>query len=65
MNQQDLNMKFMQIAMNHLPEAKAMLDQKGIEVNMENLQPMLEMLMKVMTEAYELGREEAIQEKEE
>ena len=62
---QDRNMKFMQIAMNYLPEAKSMLDEKGIEINMEDFQPMLQVLMKVMTEAYELGKSEALAEKEE
>jgi competence protein ComZ len=52
------NMKFLQIAMKYLPEAKEMLDEKGIEMSMENLQPMIEVLMKVMSEAYELGKEE-------
>jgi competence protein ComZ len=61
---QEKSMKFMQIAMNHLPEAKAMLDEKGIEVNIENLQPMLQVLMKVMSEAYELGKTEALANKE-
>lgn len=60
---QERNMKFMQIAMNHLPEAKKLMDEKGIEVSMENLQPMLEMLLKVMDEAYELGKKEAKEDK--
>lgn len=52
-------MKFMQIAMKHLPEGKKFLDDKGIELNMEDLQPMLELLLNVMSEAYELGKEDA------
>lgn len=59
------NMKFMQIAMKYLPEAKSFFDQKGIEMDMESLQPMVDMLMKVMTDAYELGKEEALNEKSE
>lgn len=54
-----MNMKFMQIAMKYLPEGKKMLDQKGIELNMEDLQPMLELFMNVMAEAYELGKQDA------
>jgi competence protein ComZ len=54
----ELNMKFMQVAMSHLPEAKAFLEQKGIELEMEDIQPMLQLLMNVMNDAYELGKEE-------
>lgn len=54
----EMNMQFMQIAMNHLPEAKKFLDAKGIELNMDDLQPMLELLLNVMSEAYELGKED-------
>ncbi|WLD94903.1 ComZ family protein [Alkalihalobacillus sp. AL-G] len=56
---QERNMKFMQIAMAHLPEAKQMMEQKGVEFSMEDIQPMLNMLMNVMNDAYELGKEEA------
>ncbi len=49
----------MQIAMKHLPEGKKLLDEKGIELGMDDLQPMLDMLLKVMNEAYELGKEES------
>ncbi len=55
-------MKFMQIAMKHLPEGKKFLDAKGIELNMEDLQPMLELLLNVMDEAYELGKSEAVEQ---
>lgn len=55
----EMNLKFMQVAMKYMPEAKAFFDDKGIELNMEDLQPMAELLMKVMTEAYELGKEDA------
>ncbi|MFD6509639.1 MULTISPECIES: ComZ family protein [Bacillus] len=50
------SMQFLQIAMKHLPEAKAILDSNGIALDMENAQPVLELLMKVMGEAYELGK---------
>lgn len=49
-------MQFLQIAMKHLPEAKAILDDNGIALDMEKAQPVLELLMKVMSEAYELGK---------
>lgn len=52
------NMKFMQIAMSHMPEAQAFLEKKGIEIGMEDVQPMLQLLMNVMNDAYELGKEE-------
>ncbi len=55
---QERNMKFMQIAMSHLPEAKQLMEQKGIELTMEDVQPLLNMLMNVMNDAYELGRSE-------
>ncbi|WP_028402570.1 ComZ family protein [Ectobacillus panaciterrae] len=59
------NMQFLQIALQYLPEAKAVLEGSGVEVDMAKAQPVLELLMKVMNDAYELGREEALTEKEE
>ncbi|MCP1122840.1 competence protein ComG [Bacillus sp. AFS018417] len=53
------NMQFLQIAMKHLPEAKAILDDNGIALDMAKAQPVLELLMKVMSEAYELGKADA------
>jgi competence protein ComZ len=55
----EMNMKFMQIAMKHLPEGKKFFEDKGIELNMEDLQPMLELLLNVMSEAYDLGKDDA------
>lgn len=55
---QERNMKFMQIAMKYLPEAQTMLKDKGIEVDMDMMQPMLNVLLKVMNDAYELGATE-------
>lgn len=49
----------MQIAMKYLPEAQMMLKEKGMEVNMDMMQPMLDVLLKVMNDAYELGASEA------
>ncbi len=60
MNQR--NMQFLQIAFSHLPEAKELLEKSGIELDMEKAQPVLELLMKVMNDAYELGQREALQE---
>lgn len=57
------NMQFLQIALQYLPEAKAVLEGSGVEVDMAKAQPVLELLMKVMNDAYELGREEALTEK--
>ncbi|MCK6256735.1 ComZ family protein [Fictibacillus sp. KIGAM418] len=55
---QELNMKFMQIAMKHLPEGKELLEKKGMELSMEDIQPMLNLLLKVMNDAYELGKQD-------
>ncbi len=59
MMDQEKNFKFMQIAMKYLPEAQMMLKEKGMEVNMDMMQPMLDVLLKVMNDAYELGASEA------
>ncbi|MBO8178076.1 ComZ family protein [Aeribacillus pallidus] len=60
----DKSMEFMQIAMKYLPEAKEKLDETGIELTMEMLQPFMELFMKVMNEAYELGRKDALHEEQ-
>jgi competence protein ComZ len=52
-------MQFMQIAMKYLPEAKAILDESGVQLDMSNMQPVIELLTKVMSDAYELGKAEA------
>lgn len=59
MMDQEKNFKFMQIAIKYLPEAQMMLKEKGMEVNMDMMQPMLDVLLKVMNDAYELGASEA------
>ncbi|WP_318246215.1 ComZ family protein [Bacillus sp. PS06] len=51
-------MQFMQIAMKYLPEAKGMLDELGVEMTMDKLQPFMSLLTKVMNDAYELGKNE-------
>ncbi|AQX55816.1 ComZ family protein [Priestia flexa] len=58
-------MQFMQIAMKYLPEAKEILDQTGVELSMEHVQPVLGLLTKVMNDAYELGKEDALKEQNE
>ncbi|MDR6124568.1 ComZ family protein [Neobacillus drentensis] len=62
MNNQDHTLQFMQIAMKYLPEAKEQLDQAGVELSMELIQPFMNLFTKVMEEAYELGRESALSE---
>jgi competence protein ComZ len=58
------NMQFMQIAMKYLPEAKQILDETGVELSMEHVQPVLTLLTKVMSDAYELGKQDALAENE-
>ncbi|MFB9762637.1 ComZ family protein [Ectobacillus funiculus] len=60
---QGRNMQFFQMAMQYLPEAKGMLESSGVELDLAKAQPVLELLMKVMNDAYELGRQEALAEK--
>jgi competence protein ComZ len=59
---QDKNMEFMQIAMKYLPEAKQQLEESGIELSMEMIQPFMNLFTQVMNEAYELGRKEALED---
>ena len=59
MNNQDKTMEFMQIAMKYLPEAKSKLENAGIELTMDLIQPFMEIFTNVMTEAYELGKADA------
>jgi competence protein ComZ len=59
---QEKNMEFMQIAMKYLPEAKEQLEQSGVELSMEMIQPFMNLFTQVMNEAYELGRKDALQE---
>ncbi|MDQ0224169.1 ComZ family protein [Metabacillus niabensis] len=59
MDQHPKAMEFMQIAMKYLPEAKQKLEELGIELSLETIQPMMELFTKVMGEAYDLGKQEA------
>ncbi|MEK3989246.1 MULTISPECIES: ComZ family protein [Robertmurraya] len=61
---QDKTMEFMGIAMKYLPEAKEQLENAGIELSMELIQPFMTLFTKVMQEAYELGVKDAMQEEE-
>jgi len=61
---EEQNMQFMQIAMKYLPEAKQILDETGVELSMEHVQPVLTLLTKVMSDAYELGKQDALAENE-
>lgn len=56
---EDKSLQFMQIAMKYLPEAKEQLDKSGVELSMELIEPFMNLFMKVMQEAYELGLEDA------
>jgi competence protein ComZ len=56
-------LQFMQIAMKYLPEAKSLLDETGIELDMAKMQPVIELLTKVMSDAYELGKQDAVENK--
>ncbi|MDN3015090.1 ComZ family protein [Paenibacillus sp. BSR1-1] len=62
MNNQDKSLQFMMIAMKYLPEAKEQLEKSGVELSMELIEPFMNLFTKVMQEAYDLGREEALQE---
>ncbi|MDR4945913.1 ComZ family protein [Neobacillus cucumis] len=62
MNNQDNTLQFMQIAMKYLPEAQEQLEQAGIELSMELIQPFMTLFTKVMQDAYELGKEDALKE---
>lgn len=52
-------MKFMQIAMKYFPEAKQSLSEQDIELDLEKMQPLLQLFLKAMEDAYELGKQDA------
>ncbi|WP_080847256.1 ComZ family protein [Cytobacillus gottheilii] len=62
MQTNDKTMEFMAIAMKYLPEAKQQLEEAGVELSMEMIQPFMSLFTQVMTEAYELGKEDALKE---
>ncbi|WP_203364184.1 ComZ family protein [Bacillus sp. REN10] len=53
------NLEFMQIAMKYLPEAQEKVKEAGIEFSMDLVEPFMGMFLKVMNEAYELGKKDA------
>lgn len=58
--EQDRTMQYMAIAMKYLPEAQQMLDETGLELEPQHIQPLVSLLTKVMDEAYELGKQNAL-----
>ena len=62
MQSNDKTMEFMSIAMKYLPEAQQKLQESGIELTMDNLQPFFTLFTNVMNEAYELGKADALKE---
>ena len=62
MQSNDKTMEFMQIAMKYLPEAQQKLQEAGIELTMDNLQPFFTLFTNVMNEAYELGKADVVKE---
>ena len=62
MQSNDKTMEFMAIAMKYLPEAQQKLEEAGIELTMDNLQPFFTLFTNVMNEAYELGKADALKE---
>ncbi|WP_071459140.1 ComZ family protein [Bacillus massilinigeriensis] len=62
---QDRSLQFLQIAMKYLPEAKEKLEGAGVELKPEMIAPFMDMFTKVMNEAYELGRNEALNKEDE
>ncbi|MGG3469815.1 ComZ family protein [Neobacillus pocheonensis] len=62
MSHQDKQLQFMMIAMKYLPEAKEQLEKSGVELSMDLIEPFMNLFTKVMQEAYDLGREEALSE---
>jgi competence protein ComZ len=60
MNTQEQSMQFMQIALKYLPQAKEQLDKAGVELSFDMIQPFMDLFTKVMHEAYELGKADAL-----
>jgi competence protein ComZ len=56
------NMEFMQIAMKYLPEAQQKMQEAGIEFSPAMAEPFFGLFMKVMQDAYDLGKQEALLE---
>ncbi|MEH6942376.1 ComZ family protein [Bacillus sp. JJ722] len=56
--------EFMNIAMKHFPEGKEKLKSVGIDISISMLPIFMDLFTKVMEEAYELGRRDALKNKE-
>lgn len=56
-------MEFMNIAMKHFPEGKEKLKSVGIEISMDMLPTFMDLFTKVMNDAYELGKRDALRRK--
>lgn len=60
MNAEDQSLQFMQIALKYLPQAKEQFDKAGVELSFDMIQPFMDLFSQVMKEAYELGRNDAL-----
>jgi competence protein ComZ len=60
MNAEDQSLQFMQIALKYLPQAKEQLDKAGVELSFDMIQPFMDLFSQVMKEAYELGKNDAL-----
>ncbi|MBD3110328.1 competence protein ComG [Bacillus sp. AGMB 02131] len=56
-------MEFMNIAMKYFPEGKERLKSVGIDVSLNQLPIFMDLFTKVMDEAYEMGRRDALNKK--
>ena len=53
-------MEFMNIAMKYFPEGKEKLKSVGIDVSLSQLPIFMDLFTKVMDEAYEMGKNDAL-----
>ncbi len=54
------HMEFMNIAMKYFPEGKEKLKSVGIDVSISQLPIFMDLFTKVMDEAYEMGKKDAL-----
>ncbi|MGM9927398.1 MAG: ComZ family protein [Bacillus sp. (in: firmicutes)] len=57
------HMEFMNIAMKYFPEGKERLKSVGIDVSLSQLPIFMDLFTKVMDEAYEMGKKDALKKK--
>ena len=55
-----LSLEFMNIAMKYFPEGKEKLKSVGIDVSISQLPIFMDLFTKVMDEAYEMGKKDAL-----